>query len=99
MRKFEKYVCPKYDTKDLPSELAARSRRKQKAAQKATTPVPTQKVPAPTGPLRRNFNLETYKYHALGDYTTSIRGPLDGYSTQLVSYPIFFCDVLLSVLG
>ncbi len=27
MRKFEKYVCSKYDTEDLPSELAARSRR------------------------------------------------------------------------
>ena len=44
--------------------------------------------------------METYKYHALGDYATSIRlhGPLDGYSTQLVSYPIFFCDVLLSAI-
>jgi hypothetical protein len=104
MRKFEKYVCSKYDTKDLPSELAARSRRQQRKAIKltTTTPASTQKVPAPTGPRRRKFNLETYKYHALGDYATSIRlhGPLDGYSTQLVShgYPIFFCDVLLSAI-
>jgi len=91
MRKFEKDVCSKYDTKDLPSELAARTRRQQrKAAQKATmTPVPTQKEPAKKGPQPKKFNLETYKYHALGDYATSIRlhGPLDGYSTQLVSYP------------
>ena len=99
MRKFERDVCSKYDTKDLPSELAARTRRQQrKAAQKpTTTPAPT---PAKNGPQQRKFNLETYKYHALGDYTTSIRfhGPLDGYSTQLVSYPIFFCDVLLSAI-
>jgi len=38
MRKFEKYVCSKYDTKDLPSELAARTQRQQrKAIQKSTT--------------------------------------------------------------
>ena len=94
MRKFEKYVCSKYDTKDLPSELAARARRQQrKAIQKPTTPGSTQ--PAPTGPRRRKFNLETYKYHALGDYATSIRlhGPLDGYSSQLVSYQDFFSFV------
>jgi len=92
MRKFEKYVCSKYDTKDLPSELAARTRRQQrKAIQKPkTTPAPTQKDPATKGPQRRKFNLETYKYHALGDYATSIclHGSLDGYSSQLVSYPV-----------
>ena len=92
MRKFEKYVCSKYDTKDRPSELAARTRRqRQKAIQKpTTTPAPTQKDPATKGPQRRKFNLETYKYHALGDYATSIRlhGSLDGYSSQLVSYPV-----------
>ena len=99
MRKFEKYVCSKYDTKDLPSELAARARRQQrKAIQKPTTPGSTQ--PAPTGPRRRKFNLETYKYHALGDYATSIRlhSPLDGYSSQLVSYQDFSLYVLLSVI-
>jgi hypothetical protein len=86
MRKFEKYVCLKYDTKDLPSELAAHTRRQQrKAIQKpTTTPAST---PAKKGPQQRKFNLETYKYHALGDYAMLIRlhGPLDGYSTQLVS--------------
>ena len=102
MRKFEKHVCSKYDTKDLPSELAARSRRQQRKGIKLTTTTlaSTQKGPTPTGPRQRKFNMETYKYHALGDYATSIRlhGPLDGYSTQLVSYPIFFCDVLLSAI-
>ena len=92
MRKFDKYVCSKYDTKDLPSELAARMRRQQrKAIQKpTTTPAPTQQDLATKSPQRRKFNLETYKYHALGDYAISIRlhGPLDGYSSQLVSYPV-----------
>ena len=97
MRKFEKYVCSKYDTKDLPSELAARTRSQQrKANQKATTtPTPTQKNPATKGPQPRKFNLETYKYHALGDYPISIRlhGPLDGYSSQIVSYPVLSMGV------
>jgi hypothetical protein len=91
MHKFEKYVCSKSDTKDLPSELAARTRRQQqKAIQKPKTiPAPTQKNPA-AKPQRRKFNLETYKYHALGDYAASIHlhGSLDGYSSQLVSYPV-----------
>ena len=88
MRKFEKHVCSKYDTKDLPSELAARSRRQQRKGIKLTmtTLASTQKGPTPTGPRQRKFNMETYKYHALGDYATSIHlhSPLDGYSTQLV---------------
>ena len=95
MRKFEKYVCSKYDTKDLPSELAARTRRQQRKAIKLTTTTPgsTQKGLASTSPRRRKFNLETYKYHSLGDYATSIRlhGPLDGYSSQLVSCLILLC--------
>lgn len=99
MRKFEKYVCPKYDTKDLPSELAARTRRRKRKAIKlpTTTLASTQKGPATIGPQRRKFNMETYKYHSLGDYAASIRlhGPLDGYSTQLVNYPTFFCGCTL----
>ena len=95
MRKFEKYVCSKYDTKDLPSELAARTRRRERKAIKSATMIPasTRKGPAPTGPQRRKFNMETYKYHSLGDYAPSIRlhGPLDGYSTQLVNCSILFC--------
>ena len=100
MRKFERDVCSKYDTKDLPSELVARTRRQQrKAAQKpTTTPAPTS---AKKGPQQRKFNLETYKYHALGDYTTSIRlhGPLDGYSTQLVSNLVLSMHVQYLISG
>ena len=102
MRKFEKFVCLKYDTKDLPSELAARTRSQQrKAIQKpTTTPASTQKDPATKGPQGRKFNLETYKYHALGDYAISIRlhGPLDGYSSQLVSHPVLSMYNSLSVI-
>jgi hypothetical protein len=97
MRKFDKHVCSKYDTKDLPSELAARTRRQQRKAINITTTTPGSTQKGPTGPRRRKFNMETYKYHALGDYATSIRlhGPLDGYSSQLVCFLILFCGCTL----
>jgi hypothetical protein len=36
---------------------------------------------------KKTLNLNTYKFHALGDYVTTIRlfGTTDSYSTQLVS--------------
>jgi hypothetical protein len=39
------------------------------------------------GPKRRKFNLTVYKYHALGDYTKTIRrlGTTDSFSTEPVS--------------
>jgi hypothetical protein len=94
-------VCSKYDTKDLPSELAARTRRQQrKAIQNPTKSTPAL-TPATKGPQQKKFNLETYKYHALGDYATSIRlhGPLDGYSSQLVSHLVLSMTyITLSVI-
>jgi hypothetical protein len=38
-------------------------------------------------PLKKNFNLQTYKYHSLGDYVKTIRqfGTTDSYSTTTVS--------------
>jgi hypothetical protein len=39
-----------------------------------------------TGPKFKKLNLETYKYHALGDYPNMIRrmGTTDNFSTQPV---------------
>jgi hypothetical protein len=39
-------------------------------------------------PKAKNFNLSTYKWHALGDYANAIRryGTTDSYSTQTVSH-------------
>ena len=40
------------------------------------------------GARSKKLNLNTYKFHALGDYVTTIRlfGTTDSYSTQLVSF-------------
>jgi hypothetical protein len=55
----------------------------------------TERNPAPSVPKfsgtsgrKKNFTLNTYKYHACGDYPNTIRryGTTDSYSTEIVSY-------------
>ena len=88
MRAFASKICPLYDTRELPREEAARARRRAKKSKTAngdsTIPTSTPKV----GPLRKAFNLITYKLHALGDYVSHILrfGTTDSYSTQTVRF-------------
>ncbi|KAJ7244602.1 hypothetical protein B0H12DRAFT_1236060 [Mycena haematopus] len=82
LRRFKRVVCPEFATKELPSEEAARGRRQaKKAAQgkgkgRATIRKTTSNA--------KEFNLQTYKLHALGDYVPAVRwfGTSDSYSTQ-----------------
>ena len=89
LRKFKNDVCSVYATRDLPSEEAARGRRKAaKAGKKPETP------PAPTGKKKkkklklREFTMETYKLHGLPDYPAAIRahGVTENTSTKNVRY-------------
>ena len=88
MRSFANKICPRYDTRELPREEAARARRRAKKASQNNgdnaAPASTAKV----GPLRKAFNLLTYKLHALGDYVAHILrfGTTDSYSTQTVRF-------------
>jgi hypothetical protein len=43
----------------------------------------------PKAPRLKEFSFKTYKLHALGDYSSTIRryGTTDSYSTEPVSYP------------
>ena len=45
------------------------------------------KRPARSSPLPKSFNINTYKFHTLGDYSQMIKtfGTTDSYSTQVVS--------------
>lgn len=48
----------------------------------------SQNVPGPKQPRKKkSFNIQTYKFHILGDYVASIRyfGTTDSYSTEPVS--------------
>jgi hypothetical protein len=51
-----------------------------------------------SGKQPKQFNLNTYKFHALGDYCNTIRrfGTTDSYSTQPVGY--FKFDIILELL-
>jgi hypothetical protein len=54
------------------------------------------KAASASGPLLKTFNLNTYKVHALGDYTAHIRryGTTDSYSTEVVrvAHHDLFCS-------
>jgi len=93
LRTFQDVVCGAYKTYELPQEEAARGRREAAAAKKnSTLPNSTQsktvtKKPS-SGRRQRQFNLNTYKTHALGDYANAIRlfGTSDNFNSQTVIY-------------
>jgi len=100
LRKFAKKTCSAFNTRELPKEVDARTRRRQKAAStakgnrsgkgKGTGDSGKGKGKKPAR-LHKLFNLYTYKLYALGEYVAAILlyGTTDGYSTQTV------CGVLL----
>ncbi|OSC98561.1 hypothetical protein PYCCODRAFT_1454293 [Trametes coccinea BRFM310] len=87
MRAFASNVCPDYDTRELDKEVEARQRRQARKSSKgkeatcARNTKPTLKGCAER--TRKDFNLNTYKFHCLGDYPGTVRrvGSLDGPST------------------
>jgi hypothetical protein len=80
-RAFTKDTCSAFSTHELQREVAARARRQ---ASQGTTTV------SESTRRQKKFNLQTYKFHALGDYVATIRryGTTDSYSTEIVSVPI-----------
>jgi hypothetical protein len=81
LRLFATTTCTNYNTFELPREASARRRRKPKKSQGDV-----QDTSAPVAHRTKQFNMETYKLHALGDYVATIRtfGTCDSYSTELV---------------
>lgn len=83
IRAFQADTCPAFHTKELRREAEGRQRREVRTRSQRGGEGPT----APVQPRKqKTFNLRTYKLHALGDYTASIRlyGTTDSYSTQPV---------------
>ena len=86
LREFEEKTCNMFQTRELERERAARQRRRGKnMVNNEARPEPA----APNNNARKpkHLNLKTYKYHALGDYVSTIRcyGTTDSYSTEPVS--------------
>jgi len=82
LRKFQDFTCRAFNTLELPSETAARWRRKRGQLNASNTT-----ARGISGARPKSFNLNTYKLHALGDYVRTIRlfGTTDSYTTQIVS--------------
>ena len=81
IQRFQQKTCDEFKTYELPNEAAAQYRRQQTQT-------------GPSGPAKStstarliSFNVHTYKFHVLGDYSRSIRmfGTTDSYTTQTVS--------------
>ncbi|KAG2337032.1 hypothetical protein BDR05DRAFT_895865, partial [Suillus weaverae] len=70
IRKFNQTTCAHYHTTELPHKHAARSRRKSKLASQNLNSNLVNKVMSRL--KRKRLNLNTYKYHALGDYPDTI---------------------------
>jgi hypothetical protein len=100
-RHFKATVCSAYETHELPQEAEARTRSDTKRAakqqgrqnekQRAPLVEPESKKPGKSSRRLKVFNFQTYKFHALGDYVSTIRryGTCDSYSTEPVS-PVMF---------
>ncbi|TBU39749.1 hypothetical protein BD309DRAFT_1083226 [Dichomitus squalens] len=77
IHKFAENTCPRYQTKELPSEATTRVQRAKVANARAQ----------PSGTRRPiAFKVHhTYKFHALGDFPDYIQrsGPSDNYNTQV----------------
>jgi hypothetical protein len=87
LRRFNDHVCPKYNTRETPSEMKKRTRRiVSEAAKKNPEQSANLKIAEKVAPMKKNFNLAAYKPHALGHYSSWIRrfGTSDSYSTQTV---------------
>lgn len=94
-REFKATVCSAYDTHELRREVEARTRRHAKQAAKqdlrqkgksSENGVAIVEKAIKNVQRTKAFNFQTYKFHALGDYVSTIRryGTSDSYSTEPV---------------
>lgn len=93
LRFFADETCRHFDTVELDKEYRARGRA---AARRYTQAGGTGTPPTLTGKRAHLFNLDTPKFHFLGDYPQQIRfvGTSDGISTQTVRTPVFAIHTL-----
>jgi hypothetical protein len=92
LRQFSTDVCPHYQTKELPREVATRARRETRSlATKESVSLSRNEHAGPSSrsapSKKKEFNMNTTKIHSLPDYAVHIRrfGTTDSYTTQTVS--------------
>ncbi|KIK31437.1 hypothetical protein CY34DRAFT_19925 [Suillus luteus UH-Slu-Lm8-n1] len=81
LRKFRNFTCAAFNAVELPREKAA---RQKKASQRSENGGNISQESS-RGAKSKKFNLLTYKFHAMGDYATTIRffGTTDSFTTQI----------------
>jgi hypothetical protein len=91
LRDFCDYTCTAFTTMELPKEKAARERKA--ASQRPDIGNPDSQS---GGQKAKKFNLNTYTFHAMGDYLQTIRffGTTDSFTSQIVR-----ASLLLSFLS
>jgi hypothetical protein len=96
-RAFKKKTCSAYHTQELPREKDARERRDQKKKQADSAEENGKRGPKPRE--AKELKLNTYKFHAIGDYVSTIRryGTTDSYTTQTVSFHTIPSIMLLTI--
>ena len=92
-RAFTTKTCPSFNTQELKREADARKRRQKKKAEERSASKDQPLTASFTTdqsqdkPREKQFSLQSYKYHVLGDYGDMIRqyGTSDSFSTEPVS--------------
>ncbi|KIM54557.1 hypothetical protein SCLCIDRAFT_31001 [Scleroderma citrinum Foug A] len=80
IQRFQSCTCVAFQMVELPNEAAQQQRWEVAGLQSGQ-----QTKPLRSGPRCKTFNINTYKFHALGDYTGTIKmfGTTDSYTTQI----------------
>lgn len=96
-RKFKTQTCSAFETKELPREARARDKKQaKKNLVNAAGAAPRSESLAHKQPKNnlKEYKINTYKNHALGDYFDTIKrcGTVDSFSTELVR-PQYQTDV------
>jgi len=87
LRKFRDFTCVAFTMVELPKEKSTRERKDAHEHSDASN------TDAGTGGQKgKKFNMNTYKFHAMGDYVHSIRhfGTVDSFTSQIV-HESFLC--------
>jgi hypothetical protein len=79
--KFRDVTCASFRTVELPNEAAARQRR---TMDQSSTSASTSASSRSATRKPKTLNLNTYKFHAMGDYVDTIRtfGTTDSYTIE-----------------
>jgi hypothetical protein len=104
LREFQAETCSVHPTLELKREANARGRRERKRQSTTGTGLAQSQEHEINQRQSKEFNLQTYKVHALGDYVATIKryGTTDSYTSEIVRHLhlqfILVLNVILTLL-